>query len=133
MSMKKLVLILLCLFSLTSDAQVIVEGSDTLVTITPSELRTLTKMTEDLRITKEEVRVLDLLTTELSSLCDYKDSVISNKDSIIAHKDIIIKNTNLIVDQKDQIINKKKKELKKKRFISGGIGFAVGLLISLIL
>lgn len=74
---------------------------DSCIVLTPSEIRVLTKMTEDLKYTKQELQICD---------------------SIQVRKDKII-------DTQKFMIKTEKKKSKKHKAIIGGISFIIGLII----
>ena len=82
--------------------------NDSCIVLTPSEIRVLTKMTEDLRYTKQELQICD---------------------SIQVRKDKIIDTQKLMITEKDNMIKTEKKKSKKHKAIIGGIGFIIGLII----
>lgn len=82
--------------------------SDTCIVLGPSEIRVLTKMTEDLRYTKKELQICD---------------------SLGIHKDKIIDSQKSIITEKDKMITTEKKKAKKIGLISGGLSFIIGLII----
>jgi hypothetical protein len=86
--------------------------NDSCVVLTPTEVKILTKMTEDLRYTKQELQICD---------------------SIIVKKDTIISAQKSIITEKDKIITTEKKKAKKIGLISGGLGIVVGLIFGVVL
>lgn len=74
---------------------------DSCIVLTPSEIRVLTKMTEDLKYTKQELQICD--------------SIQVRKDKIIDTQKLMIKT--------------EKKKSKKHKAIIGGISFIIGLII----
>lgn len=81
---------------------------DSCIVLGPSEIRVLTKMTEDLKYTKKELQICD---------------------SLGIHKDKIIDTQKSIITEKDKMIATGKKKAKKIGLISGGLGFVIGLII----
>lgn len=82
--------------------------NDSCVILTPTEVRILTKMTEDLKYTKQELQVCD---------------------SIQIKKDRIIDAQKLMISEKDKMIKRENGRSKKLKAIIGGISFVVGLII----
>lgn len=83
-------------------------GADSCIVLGPGEIRTLTKMTEDLKYTKKELQICD-------SLSSHKDKIIDTQKSIIT--------------EKDKMITTGKKKAKKIGLISGGLSFIIGLIL----
>lgn len=83
-------------------------GRDSCIILGPSEVRVLTKMTEDLKYTKKELQIYD---------------------SLGVHKDKIIDSQKSIIIEKDKMITTEKKKVKKIGLISGGLSFIIGLII----
>lgn len=83
-------------------------GADSCIVLGPGEIRTLTKMTEDLKYTKKELQICD-------SLSSHKDKIIDTQKSIIT--------------EKDKMITTEKKKAKKIGLISGGLSFIIGLIL----
>ena len=83
-------------------------GADSCIVLGPGEIRTLTKMTEDLKYTKKELQICD---------------------SLGIHKDKIIDTQKSIITEKDKMITTEKKKAKKIGLISGGLSFIIGLIL----
>lgn len=83
-------------------------GRDSCIILGPSEIRVLTKMTEDLRYTKKELQICD---------------------SLGVHKDKIIDTQKSVIIEKDKMIETGKKKAKKIGLISGGLSFIIGLIL----
>lgn len=83
-------------------------GADSCIVLGPGEIRTLTKMTEDLKYTKKELQICD---------------------SLGIHKDKIIDSQKSIITEKDKMITTEKKKAKKIGLISGGLSFIIGLIL----
>lgn len=81
---------------------------DSCIVLGPSEIRVLTKMTEDLKYTKKELQICD---------------------SLGIHKDKIIDTQKSIITEKDKMITTGKKKAKKIGLISGGLSFLIGLIL----
>lgn len=82
--------------------------NDSCVVLGPTEIRVLTKMTEDLKYTKQELQICD---------------------SIQIKKDRIINSQKLMITEKDKIIKREKRKSKGIKAIIGGVSFVVGLII----
>lgn len=81
---------------------------DSCIVLTPSEARTITKMTEDLKYTKKELQLCDSIGERKSKIIDAQKSIIVQKDKIIATE---------------------KKKAKKTGLFAGGLSFILGLII----
>ena len=89
-------------------SQTVIGDSCIVTSISPFEIRVLTKMTEDLKYTKQELQICD---------------------SIQVRKDKIIDTQKLMITEKDNMIKTEKKKSKKHKAIIGGISFIIGLII----
>ena len=81
---------------------------DSCIILNKEEAKVVVKMTEDLRLTKQELSVCD-------SIQKHKDNIICLQDSIINRKDLLI--------------HEYETTAKKAGFISGGIGIILGILL----
>ena len=101
--MKKVIISLLFLaLPLFAHPQSVVGDS---IVLSVEEARTLLKMTEDLKYTKQELRMCD-------SVITHKDSIISIQDKMMKVKDTTAK-----------------RRARKIGLLSGGIGTIIGLII----
>lgn len=85
---------------------------DSCIILNKEEAKVVVKMTEDLKLTKQELSVCD-------SIQKHKDNIICLQDSIINQKDLLIREYKTTA----------KKKAKKAGFISGGIGIILGILL----
>lgn len=121
-----LIIPLAFLFFLKANSQGIIEyKGDTLITITPNNLKTINCIITDFELTKKEVSVYKNLVYQDSLLIKDKDSIISRKDSIISKKETYY--NNLV----SELNNNLKKEKNKKTLwtsILGGVAVILGIL-----
>lgn len=115
--MKKLIIsFLLLLFSGYNIALCQTVVGDSCIVLNEKEARAVVKMTEDLKLTKQELSVCD-------SIQKHKDNIICIQDSIIGQKDIIIQDYKTTGNKK----------AKKAGFISGGLGIIFGILLGILI
>ena len=110
--MKKCLIISLFLFFLVYPGTVALSQTvvgDSVIVLTLEEAKTLAKITEDLKYTREELRL--------------GDSISSKKDTIIN-----LKNREINIIQATE-----KEKAKKIGVISGGIGLVFGIIIGILL
>ena len=115
-----LVISLVFFFGETSRAQrVMTVNGDTIVAITPRNLRTINGILVDYEAIKKQVSLKD-------SIISLDSVMLVRKDSIILFKD---KEKELMVREFDLKIKKQKRNI----FIGGGIGILVGILTGLLI
>ncbi len=119
--MKKLLILLGLLISVLGNAQkiIVTETNDTLVAITPKDLKLINRAFLDLKYTKLELTASD-------SIIDHQRKSLIASDSIISLKG---KQIDVL---KDGIKYEKKKRIRSI-FFSGGIGLILGFITGLLL
>lgn len=112
--MKKLIISFLLILTGYCNALCQTVVGDSCIILNKEEAKVVVKMTEDLKLTKQELSVCD-------SIQKHKDNIIGIQDSIINRKDLLI----------HEYKTTAKKEAKKAGFISGGIGIILGILLGI--
>lgn len=108
--MKKLIISFLLILTGYCNALCQTVVGDSCIILNKEEAKVVVKMTEDLKLTKQELSVCD-------SIQKHKDNIICLQDSIINRKDLLI--------------HEYKTTAKKAGFISGGIGIILGILLGI--
>lgn len=124
------IIIVLLTFALSSSAQnKIVMNGDTLVTITPENLKTINKIIVDLEYSKKIQAKQHNIIKRDSILLGIKDSLISLYNVREKKKEeyYIIQTSKLIEDN-----HRLKKKVRRKSTWLGGIGLVLGLLVGLL-
>ena len=112
--MKKLIISFLLILTGYCNALCQTVVGDSCIILNKEEAKVVVKMTEDLKLTKQELSVCD-------SIQKHKDNIICLQASIINQKDLLI----------HEYKTTAKKKAKKAGFISGGIGIILGILVGI--
>lgn len=124
-SIKRTVLCLLCLlaFSFFAEGQEIIEhNGDTLITITPSNLKTINCIIVDFENTKDQLNNYKKLSIQDSILIRNQTNMIAVKDSLLEKKETYY------IQSIKQLQNSIEKEKKKKRWLGGILGTIAAIL-----
>lgn len=128
-SIKRTVLCLLCLlaFSFFAEGQEIIEhNGDTLITITPSNLKTINCIIVDFENTKDQLNNYKKLSIQDSILIRNQTNIIAAKDSLLKKKE------NYYIQSVKQLQNSIEKEKKKKRWLGGILGTTIAAILGTI-
>ena len=124
-SIKRTVLCLLCLlaFSFFAKGQEIIEhNGDTLITITPSNLKTINCIIVDFENTRDQLNNYKKLSIQDSILIRNQTNMIAAKDSLLKKKETYY------IQSIKQLQNSIEKEKKKKRWLWGILGTIAAIL-----
>lgn len=128
MIMKKLLISLALLISLPiySEVNVIInENGDTIFQCGKREVVVVVKSMKECQYLKQEVQTMDSIILHQEKELNCADSIICLQDSIITLKDQII-------DSKDEEVKQTQKKAKKDKWIWGGVGTLIGLLVGVL-
>ena len=117
--MKKLIISFLLILTGYCNALCQTVVGDSCIILNKEEAKVVVKMTEDLKLTKQELSVCDSIQKHKDNIICLQDSIINQKDNIINRKDLLI----------HEYKTTAKKKAKKAGFISGGIGIILGILL----
>lgn len=119
-SIKRRVLCLLCLlvfsFSIAKGQEIIEHNGDTLITITPSNLKTINCIIVDFENTKDQLNNYKNLAFQDSILINQQDSMIAVQTKLMNKKE------NYYIKNATQLQESLKKEKKKKNWLGGILG-----------
>ena len=125
-SIKRRVLCLLCLlvfsFSIAKGQEIIEHNGDTLITITPSNLKTINCIIVDFENTKDQLNNYKKLSIQDSILIRNQTNMIAAKDSLYEKKETYY------IQSVKQLQNSIEKEKKKKRWLGGILGTIAAIL-----
>lgn len=124
--MRLLFLLAFLFFVGKANSQEIIEyKGDTLITITPNNLKTINCIIADFELTKKKLDLYKKINYNDSLLINDKDSIITLKDSIIVKKDNYYKT---IVTNLNNNLKKEKKKRTLWTSILGGVAVILGIL-----
>lgn len=125
----KRVLCSLCLlvfsFSIIKGQEIIEHNGDTLIAISPTNLKTINCIIVDFENTKDQLELYKQLTIQDSLLINEKDSIIAVQDKLMVKKE------NYYIETATQLKESLKKEKKKRKIwtgILGGVAAILGIL-----
>jgi len=107
--------------------------STELILITPIQLGLINGKIIENELLEQELAIKDSLLIFNKSLLKAKDSLILNLNSVVRNDRLMIKNLELSSQLKDDLLSAERKRLNRQKWLYGGGGAAIGIVLTLLL